>query len=89
MGQQQGQQGQAQAGPPPQYTSSWTANSIMAPVNQGASTVPILKGVLKKALGSIGTNKQGDPPNKKQLFALIKQNGLEQALADAVAAAGR
>jgi hypothetical protein len=90
MGQQgQAQQGQAQAGPPPQYISSWTEKSIMAPVNEGASTVPILKGVLKKALGSIGTNKQGNAPNKKELFALIRKNGLAQELADAVIAAGR
>jgi hypothetical protein len=61
----------------------------MAPVNEGASTVPILKGVLKKALGSIGTNKQGNPPNKKQLFALIQKHGLAQELADAVVATGR
>jgi len=84
----QAQQGQAQAAPP-QYISPWTANSIMAPVNQGASTIPILKGVLKAKLGSIGTNKQGNPPNKKQLFALIQKHGLAQELADAVAAAGR
>jgi len=86
---QQGQAQQAQAGPPPQYISSWTEKSIMAPVNEGASTVPILKGVLKKALGSIGTNKQGNAPNKKELFALIRKNGLAQELADAVIAAGR
>ena len=85
----QAQQGQAQAGPPPQYISSWTEKSIMAPVNEGASTVPILKGVLKKALGSIGTNRQGNAPNKKELFALIRKNGLAQELADAVIAAGR
>ena len=86
---QQGQAQQAQAGPPPQYISSWTEKSIMAPVNEGASTVPILKGVLKKALGSIGTNRQGNAPNKKELFALIRKNGLAQELADAVIAAGR
>ena len=86
---QQGQAQQAQAGPPPQYISSWTEKSIMAPANEGASTVPILKGVLKKALGSIGTNKQGNAPNKKELFALIRKNGLAQELADAVIAAGR
>ena len=89
MGQQQGQQGQAQAGPPPKYISSWTADSIMASANQGASTVPILRSVIKASLGTVGVNRSGNPPNKKQLFALIKQNSLEQELADAVAAAGR
>ena len=85
---QQGQAQQAQAGPPPQYISSWTEKSIMAPVNEGAS-IPILKGVLKKALGSIGTNRQGNAPNKKELFALIREHSLAQELADAVIAAGR
>ena len=33
--------------------------------------------------------KQGNPPNKKELFALIMKNGLAQELADAVIAAGR
>jgi len=85
-----GQQGQAQAqGVPPPYISSWTEKSIMAPVNEGASTVPILKGVLKKALGSIGTNRQGNAPNKKELFNLIRKHSLAQELADAVIAAGR
>jgi malonyl CoA-acyl carrier protein transacylase len=89
MGQQgQAQQGQAQ-GPPPQYISSWTADSIMASANQGASTVPILRSVIKASLGTVGVNRSGNPPNKKQLFALIKKHGLEQDLANAVAAAGR
>ena len=61
----------------------------MLATNEGASTVPILKGVLKKALGTVGVNRSGNPPNKQQLFALIKKNGLAQELADAVSAAGR
>jgi hypothetical protein len=61
----------------------------MLPASYGASTVPILRSVIKTALGSVGTNRQGNPPTKKQLFQLIKQNSLEQQLADAVSAAGR
>jgi hypothetical protein len=80
---------QAQPGPPPQYISSWTADSIMLPASYGNSTVPILRSVIKTALGAVGTNRQGNPPTKKQLFAIIKQKGLEQQLADAVTAAGR
>ena len=64
---QQGQAQQAQAGPSPQYISSWTADSIMASANQGASTVPILRSVIKASLGTVGVNRSGNPPNKTAL----------------------
>lgn len=82
----------AAPGASPLSAPRFTAKEVMSPANERKVLRDVLKDVVRAANGGIlGTNSRGNTPNKEELFKLVRAQGLQQSLADAVNAyyAGR
>ena len=82
----------AAPGASPLSAPRFTAKEVMLPANERKVLRDTLRDVVRTANGgTLGTNSRGNPPNKEELFRLVRKQGLQKELADAVNAyyAGR